>query len=136
MINKYLLEKKMSFVFSVAVFIFALLPLNLQSQELIDLIIEAFKETEIARAKIYLSSTPVTVTDAHCERSAGGLHDFYSEGDYWWPNPENPGGAYQQRDGQTNPNNFTSHRHAMIRLSEITATLTSAWLLTGEKCFM
>ena len=45
MINKYLLEKKMSFVFSVAVFIFALLPLNLQAQELIDLIIEAFKET-------------------------------------------------------------------------------------------
>ena len=93
MINKYLLEKKMSFVFSVAVFIFALLPLNLQAQELIDLIIKAFKETEIARAKIYLNSTPVNVTDAHCERSAGGLHDFYSEGDYWWPNPENPGGA-------------------------------------------
>ena len=135
MINKYLLEKKMSFVFSVAVFIFALLPLNLQAQELIDLIIEAFRETEIARAKIYLNSTPVTVTDAHCERSAGGLHDFYSEGDYWWPNPENPGGAYQQRDGQTNPNNFTSHRHAMIRLSEITATLTSAWLLTNENVY-
>ena len=135
MINKNLLEKKMSFVFSVAVFIFALLPLNLQAQELIDLIIEAFRETEIARAKIYLNSTPVTVTDAHCERSAGGLHDFYSEGDYWWPNPENPGGAYQQRDGQTNPNNFTSHRHAMIRLSEITATLTSAWLLTNENVY-
>ena len=135
MINKYLLEKKMSFVFSVAVFIFALLPLNLQAQELIDLIIKAFKETEIARAKIYLNSTPVNVTDAHCERSAGGLHDFYSEGDYWWPNPENPGGAYQQRDGQTNPNNFTSHRHVMIRLSEITATLTSAWLLTNENVY-
>ena len=76
MINKYLLEKKMSFVFSVAVFIFALLPLNLQAQELIDLIIKAFKETEIARAKIYLNSTPVNVTDAHCERVPEGYMIF------------------------------------------------------------
>lgn len=29
---------------------------------------------------------PQTVTDFRCERSVGGIHDFYSEGDYWWPN--------------------------------------------------
>ena len=117
------------------IFIGFLLPLNLLAQELNGKIIEAFKETEIARAKAYLSSVPVTVTDAHCPHSAGGINDFYSEGDYWWPNPENPRGAYQQRDGQTNPDNFKAHRYAMIRLSEITATLTSAWLLTEDEIY-
>jgi hypothetical protein len=98
-------------------------------------VMEAVKETEIARAKAFLQSVPVTVTDAYCERSAGGKHDFYSEGDYWWPNPENPEGAYIQKDGQTNPDNFTAHRFAMIRLSEIVATLTSAWLLTEDQVY-
>ena len=108
-------------------------PIDLEAQGFEDRIINAFKQTEINRAKAYLNSDPVTVTDAHCERSAGGINDFYSEGDYWWPDPNNPGGPYYQRDGQTNPENFTAHRHAMIRLSDITATLTSAWLLTKDK---
>lgn len=86
-------------------------------------------------ATAYLDSLPVTVTASSCERSAGGLHDFYSEGDYWWPDPENPGGPYIQRDGQSNPDNFSDHRHAMVRLSAHTATLTSAWLLTGDTRF-
>src|SRR3977135_123224 len=65
----------------------------------------------------YLSEQPVTVTAARSERSAGGLHDFFSEGDYWWPDPKNPGGPYIQRDGMTNPNNFVEHRRYLIRMS-------------------
>jgi hypothetical protein len=106
------------------------------SETLKDKVINSVKETEIARAKAFLNSIPVTVTDAYCERSAGGKHDFYSEGDYWWPNPENPDGPYIQKDGQTNPDNFTAHRYAMIRLSEIVATLTSAWLLTEDQVYV
>lgn len=98
-------------------------------------VIHSVRETEIARAKAFLISSPVTVTDAYSERSAGGRHDFYSEGDYWWPDPENPDGPYIQKDGQTNPDNFTAHRYAMVRLSEIVATLTSAWLLTEEQVY-
>lgn len=98
-------------------------------------IIEALNETEIARAKAFLMAPPITVTNATCVRSAGGVHDFYSEGDYWWPNPNDPAGPYIQKDGQTNPNNFTNHRYAMIRLSEIVATLTSAWLLSDEQVY-
>jgi len=96
-------------------------------------VINSVKETEIARAKAFLNSNPVTVTDAYCERSAGGRHDFYSEGDYWWPDPQKPDGPYIQKDGQTNPDNFTAHRLAMVRLSETVATLTSAWLLTDDQ---
>ena len=89
----------------------------------------------IKTATAYLDSLPLTVTNSVCERSAGGPHDFYSEGDYWWPDPENPDGPYIQKDGQTNPENFVAHRLAMIRLSEIVARQTSAYLLTGDKKF-
>lgn len=98
-------------------------------------VLRSLENTEVARAKAFLLTAPVTVTDAYSERSAGGIHDFYSEGDYWWPNPEDLEGPYIQKDGETNPDNFTAHRFAMIRLSEIVATLTSAWLLTEEQLY-
>jgi hypothetical protein len=84
------------------------------------------------KASRYLKEEPVTVTASHCERSAGGRHDFFSEGDYWWPDPANPDGPYIQHDGLSNTNNFVEHRHAMIRLSEIVGTMGSADVLTGD----
>ena len=42
------------------------------------------EETRIdGLVKRYLGLPPITVTAAYSERSAGGLHDFFSEGDYW-----------------------------------------------------
>jgi len=99
-------------------------------------VINALRTTEIARAKAFLDTYPITVTFATCERSAGEIHDFYSEGDYWWPNPKDPKAPYIHKDGQTNPANFVAHRHAMVRLSEIVATLTSAWLLTKDQVYV
>lgn len=87
----------------------------------------------LSKAKGYLRELPRTVTADTCERSSGDRHDFYSEGDYWWPNPENPEGPYIRRDGETNPANFIAHRKSMIRLSELIGTLVSAYLLTGEE---
>ncbi|MDR2918393.1 MAG: alginate lyase family protein [Tannerella sp.] len=87
----------------------------------------------IDRGDMALSENPVTITSFIAERSAGGIHDFYSEGDYWWPNPVSPDSAYIRRDGQTNPDNFTAHRHAMIRFSILVGDLTSAYLVTKDK---
>ena len=98
-------------------------------------IIDEIRKPTIEKAERYLDEEPETVTMAYCGRSAGGRHDFYSEGDYWWPDPDNPGGSYIRRDGLSNPEVFSEHRHAMVRLSDITATLTSAWLLTGDQRF-
>ncbi len=95
-------------------------------------IVQDVRQGTIEKADSFLGEQPLTVTAAQSERSSGGKNDFYSEGDYWWPDPENPTGPYIQKDGQSNPDNFSNHRHAMIRLSEITATLTSAWVLTGK----
>ena len=83
-----------------------------------------------------LTQQPLTVTANFCDRSAGGLHDFFSEGDYWWPDPANPNGPYIQRDGLTNPENFTAHRKAMIRFSQIMGYLTSAYLITGDEKYL
>jgi hypothetical protein len=87
----------------------------------------------LAAADKYLAQQPVTVTASHSDRSPGGLHDFYSEGDYWWPDPKNPGGPYIRRDGESNPANFNGHREAMVRLSLMVPALTAAWLLTKKK---
>lgn len=86
-------------------------------------------------ARKYLMGNPRTITSVPAPRSAGGLHDYYSEGDYWWPNPKDPGGPYIRRDGISNPANFVAHRDLLIGLSVQMPTLTSAWLLTGKREF-
>jgi hypothetical protein len=86
----------------------------------------------LAAARQYLREGPVTVTASHSPRSAGGPHDFFSEGDYWWPDPDHPDGPYVQRDGMTNPANFVEHRRALMRLSVQLPTLVEAWRLTHQ----
>ena len=89
----------------------------------------------LAAADRYLRQPPITITAYSSSRSAGGRHDYFSEGDYWWPDPENPDRPYIQRDGMTNPANFVAHRHALIRLSLHVPALAAAWLLTHERRF-
>jgi hypothetical protein len=86
----------------------------------------------IALADRWLSEKPVTVTAVRATRSAGGIHDFYSEGDYWWPDPANPNGPYVRRDGETNPANFVAHRDAMRRFSQIVPALVAAYEITRD----
>lgn len=86
----------------------------------------------IAQADRFLNETPITVTAVTAPRSAGGAHDFFSEGDYWWPDPSDPSKPYVRRDGETNPDNFESHRSAMRRLSVMVPALTAAFEITGN----
>ncbi len=79
---------------------------------------------------------PVTITSETSPRSAGGKHDFFSEADYFWPDPKNPDGPYINRDGMTNPDNFLAHRKAMIRFSKIIGALASAYKLTGDEKYV
>jgi hypothetical protein len=80
-----------------------------------------------------LNEPPITITATQSERSAGGPHDFFSEGDYWWPDPANPDGPYIQKDGMSNPDNFVAHRQALMRLSQIVPSLAAAWVLTQDR---
>jgi hypothetical protein len=87
----------------------------------------------VEQAKWALKQKPITVTEMQSERSAGGVHDFFSEGDYWWPDPANLSGPYIQKDGLTNPDNFIAHRQAMVRFSRIIGSLASAYVLTDNE---
>ena len=86
-------------------------------------------------AEAYLKLEPKTIVSAIAPRSAGGLHDYFSEGDYWWPDPKNVDGPYIRRDGKTNPANFTAHRDLLIRFSIQASALAAAWLLTRRRKF-
>ena len=87
----------------------------------------------IAAAESYLARGPQTITAFPAARSAGGPHDFFSEGDYWWPDPARPGGPYIRRDGESNPDNFVDHRRALMRLSVEVPALVAAWAVSGDK---
>lgn len=109
---------------------------GLSADDIADEVVLPLKDKIIRQADADMSAEPVTVTSFIAERSAGSQHDFYSEGDYWWPDSLNPDGPYVRRDGCTNPDNFVQHRHAMIRFSRIVGNLTSAYLLTGNKDYV
>jgi hypothetical protein len=96
--------------------------------------VAAFDRGRVLKAaNQYLTEAPITITASTSPRSAGGAHDFFSEGDYWWPDPSNPAGPYVQRDGMTNPDNFTDHRRYLMRLSVQVPALAAAWKLTGDR---
>ena len=105
---------------------------QVNQSKIYQLILKLDKERVLKDADKYLKENPITITDFIAKRSAGGIHDYYSEGDYWWPNPQNPDGPYIRKDGLTNPNNFTAHRKAMRRLSIQVATLVAAYKMTGN----
>jgi len=94
------------------------------------------KKQILAEAAWAMKQAPVTITDSSSPRSAGGKHDFFSEADYFWPDPKNPDGPYINRDGMTNPDNFVAHRKAMIRFSKVIGALASAYKITSDEKYV
>jgi hypothetical protein len=97
------------------------------------LVAQTDRERILRAAREYVDLKPVTITAFPAVRSAGGLHDYFSQADYFWPNPQDPNGPYINRDGQSNPDNFDAHRKVMIALSKQVPALAAAWMLTGER---
>ena len=108
--------------------------INCQNQQNLDFekTAKVLKDSLLVQSEDYLLQQPITVTSNSSDRSEGTAYDFYSEGDYWWPDPENSDAAYFRKDGMTNPENFVAHREALIRFSEIVGNLTSAYLITKD----
>jgi hypothetical protein len=80
-----------------------------------------------------LESAPISLTAFPAKLSQGGPNDFYSNGDYWWPDPKQPDGLpYIRRDGETNPENFSQHRLAVKTLRDAVAAAAAAYKLTKE----
>ncbi len=84
-------------------------------------------------AVVALAAEPKTIVAARNPRSAGGLHDFSSEGDYWWPDPKDPAAPYVQRDGLTNPDNFVAHRQLLLAFVRHFGVLAATYRVTGDE---
>lgn len=94
------------------------------------------KEWLMEKAQAAMKAPVLHITDVHNPRSEGGPHDYYSNGDYWWPDPDSPDGLpYIQKDGQTNPGNFNSHRIIMRQMRTNVVFLASAYCLTGKEAY-
>ncbi|MCB9082580.1 MAG: alginate lyase family protein [Lewinellaceae bacterium] len=87
----------------------------------------------LASAEECLKKSPRTITDFPAKRSAGGKHDFFSEGPCWWPDPENPEGPYIRRDGWRNPDTYNEHKRALGDLHKTLITLVAAYRVTGDE---
>ena len=80
-----------------------------------------------------LALEPISITQFRAKLSDGGPNDFYSNGDYWWPDPAKTNGLpYIRRDGETNPGNFVAHRHCVMQLRDAVAALGAAYKITGD----
>src|ERR1035438_4311993 len=90
-------------------------------------------ERILKAATAALALEPITITQFRAALSDGGPNDFYSNGDYWWPDPTKTNGLpYIQRDGESNPNNFNQHRRCIARLRDAVAALGAAYKMTGD----
>ncbi len=54
------------------------------------------------------------------------LHEYYSEGPYWWPDPKNPAGPYIRKDGERNPDRFDDNHRDIGAMSAATLALGMA----------
>jgi hypothetical protein len=87
----------------------------------------------LAAAESALALEPITITAFRAGLSEGGPNDFYSNGDYWWPDPTKPGGLpYVRRDGESNPGNFIAHRNCVNQLRDAVAALGAAYRVTRD----
>ena len=95
------------------------------------------RERIMKAAALAMKLEPVTITSFPAKLSEGGINDFYSNGDYWWPNPKKPNGLpYIKKDGETNPENFGQHRIALKALRDSVAALAAAYKLTGDERYV
>ena len=113
-----------------------ILDLSEQISDIKASVVTRIKSNILRQADSLLQVPVLTVSSVLSPRSAGGKHDFYSEGDYWWPNPENPNGPYIRKDGLSNPDNFVAHRELLMRFGDAVGTLISAWTLTNDDRYL
>jgi Alginate lyase len=83
-----------------------------------------------------LNKGPWSVTFSKSPAASGNPHDYFSEGPYWWPDNENPGGPYIRKDGLRNPNRFVCHRNAIEEMSVTVLYLSSAGYLLDKKEYL
>lgn len=74
------------------------------------------------------------IPDFPAPLSEGGANDYFSCGDYWWPNPDEPDGLpYVRRDGRRNPDLFQEHRRLLRAVRTKAVNLAAGYALEGNE---
>ncbi len=122
------------FIFCAATFAFGADP-PAGSQPSVKVDVAAIDRARILKAAdAALGVAPFSITAFPAPASPGGPNDFYSNADYFWPDPAKADGLpYLQRDGQSYPGNFNRHRMAMRDLRDAVAAMGAAYKITGDE---
>ena len=95
-------------------------------------LVAALKEI-VKEADAALVQPVANVVDNGALPPSGDPHDYYSYSPYWWPDPKNPDGPYIWRDGEVNPDRYTSDVSQIEAMVERVTSLVPAWYFTGNK---
>jgi hypothetical protein len=107
------------------------------TNELVTVVAQIEQARIIRLANEALTLSPPTITDHRATNSFGGPHDYYSQADYYWPNPKTRNGLpYVNRDGFSNTNNFQYHREALRDMKDAVAALAAAYALTTNDVYV
>lgn len=88
------------------------------------------------KADEILAMQPVSVMDKEMMPPSGDMHDYYSLGKYWWPDPAKEDGLpYIRHDGITNPECARYDADALNTMSESVFYLSLAWIYTGNEAY-
>jgi len=87
-------------------------------------------------ADALLKAGPWSIADSNSPSMSKNPNDYYSEGPYWWPDPDNPGGPYIRRDGERNPTRFIAHKRMLNKMYQATFTLILAGYLLDDSRYI
>jgi hypothetical protein len=79
-----------------------------------------------------LKAGPWSVTYHRPDFIKAAPNDYYSEGPYWWPDPQNPKGPYIRKDGERNPDRYMNNRNDLGSMCTAVVALGMGALL-GER---
>ncbi len=95
--------------------------------------VRAFAELVRRRADAALSKGPWSVTFHRPKNDPWGVHEYYSEAPYFWPDPKNPAKMIR-KDGERNPNRFDdNHRDIGVMSNAVLDLGAAAYFLGDEK---
>ena len=83
-----------------------------------------------------LEKGPWSVTFSERHAISGDPHDYFSQGPYWWPNPEDPDGPFIRRDGEIYPGRFNDHHSWFSQMADTVLALATSGYYLGEKRFL
>lgn len=91
------------------------------------------KRELIDLAQNAMNQEPLSVTFHKSPAASGDIHDYFSEGTYWWPDSQDPVGPYIRRDGHHNPDVFKHHLNDMGELCRTVFVLSCAGVYLEDK---